>query len=287
MNAPYERVVEVDGARLSVVGHPLRNARGTVVIAPGFAEHAGRYSRLLTDLAARGYAGFVYDPRGHGRSTGPRGHTPSWGHLVADLGAVVDRLEAEGSLAPRRALWASSMGALVAAEWMPGAGRGRMHGLVLVAPYFAAVTAPPPGKRALARTIGALLPRLAQAHGLRGRQMSHDPNVIAAYDADPAICRVMTAGYFNAMRAAQVRVQAAGAAAVEVPVLLVHGAGDPIASLEAARAWMRRGAAAGSEEKVYPGLLHEPLNEPGGGRVFAEVARWLDHRILDVTRPGP
>jgi len=287
MPAPYESVVEVDGARLSVVGRPMRDARGGVVIAPGFAEHAGRYAQLMTDLAARGWAAFTYDPRGHGRSSGPRGHTPSWGRLGDDLGAVVDALEEDRVLPTRRALHASSMGALVAVEWMAGPGRGRFHGLALVAPYFAPVSPPPAGKVALARTVGAVLPRMAQAHGLRGRSMSRDPNVIAAYDLDRAITRVMSARYFNEMRAAQARVAARGAAGLDLPVLLVHGEADPIASPEAAREWMRTVTTAGSEERLYPGLLHEPLNELSRARVFADYARWLDRQVLAVTQPGP
>lgn len=287
MPAPYESVVEVDGARLAVAGRPMRDARGGVVIAPGFAEHAGRYGPLMTDLAARGWAAFTYDPRGHGRSSGPRGHTPSWAHLGDDLGAVVDALEEDGVLPPRRALHASSMGALVAVEWMAGPGRGRFQGLVLVAPYFAPGTPPPAGKVALARTVGMLLPRLAQPHGLRGRSMSRDPNVIAAYDLDPALTRVMSARYFNEMRTAQARVTARGAAGIDVPVLLLHGEADPIASPKAAREWMRTVTAAGSEEHVYPGLLHEPLNELSRARVFADYARWLDRQVLAASQPGP
>lgn len=287
MRAPFERTIDRDGTRLRVVGRPLSDARGAVVIVPGFAEHAGRYARLMRDLAARGYSSYGYDPRGHGRSGGARGHAPSWAALAADLSAVVDDLEANGDLRPRRALWASSMGALLAAEWLPGQRPGRFHGAVLVAPYFAPAHPPPAGKVLLARTVGALLPWLAQAHGLRGREMSRDPAVIAAYDSDPELTRVMSARYFNEMRAAQARVAARGADGLAIPVLLVQGGEDPIADLEAAKAYMRTATAPGSATRVYAGLRHEPLNEIDGVRVFADVARWLDHNVLDVTRHAP
>lgn len=287
MRAPFERMVERDGMRLRIVGRPLSDARGAVVIVPGFAEHAGRYARLMRDLAARGYSSYAYDPRGHGRSGGPRGHAPSWAALAGDLSAVVDDLEAHGDLRSHRALWASSMGALLAAEWLPAQPRGRFHGAVFVAPYFAPARRPPAGKVLLARTVGALLPRLAQPHGLRGREMSRDPAVIAAYDADPELNRVMSARYFNEMRAAQARVAERGADGLDIPVLLVQGGNDPIADLDAARAFMRTATAPGSDTRLYPGLLHEPLNEIDGVRVFADVARWLDHNVLDLTRHGP
>jgi lysophospholipase len=284
---PFQEFVAGDGVRLWVVGRPVTDPRGGILIAPGFGEHVGRYVRLMDDLAARGYSSFVYDPRGHGQSGGPRGHAPSWAALGADLTAVVDALEADGRLPPRRALLGASMGGLLAASWLP-AHRGRFHALVLVSPFFAPKLALPPAKVLLARTVGALLPTLAQATGIRGRQLSSDPAVVAAYDGDPHVTRVMSARYFNAMRAAQdALVRGAEGGVLDVPVLLLMGENDPIADVAAARAWMRTATAPGGEVRLYPGLLHEPLNELDRNRVLADLARWLDRRVLQATRPGP
>ena len=287
MRAPFERTIDSAGVKLRIVGRPIIDPRGGVLIVPGFAEHAGRYTRLMRDLAARGYASFTYDPRGHGRSGGARGHTPSWDQLGEDLSAVVNDLEENRDLPSRRALWASSMGALLAAEWLPRQPRGRFQAAVFVDPYLAAAVSPPPHKVLLARTVGALLPGLAQPHGLRGKDLSHDPSIIAAYDGDPELTRVMSAGYFNAMRAAQARVAAQGADGLDVPLLIIHGADDPIASLEAARKFRATCTTSGTDLRIYPGLRHEPLNEPEGTRVFADVARWLDHVVPEVRRIAP
>lgn len=284
-NTPFSSFVESAGARLRVVGRPVAEPRGGVVIVTGFAEHAGRWARLMDDLAARGYASFTYEPRGHGQSSGPRGHTPSWRALGDDLTAVVDALETGGRLPARRALLAASMGGLLATEWVP-AHPGRFHALVLVAPFLAPALAIPPAKVLLARTVGALVPALTQAHGLRGKDLSHDPAIAAAYDTDPAVVRGMSARYFVEMRAAQARVAAAGAAGVDVPVLLLQGGADPIARAATAEAWMKTAPVPGSEARIYPGLLHEPLNELERGRVFADLYRWLDRHVLETDRPA-
>jgi alpha-beta hydrolase superfamily lysophospholipase len=239
----------------------------------------------MDDLAARGYASFTYEPRGHGASSGPRGHTPSWSALADDLTAVVDALEAGGHLPPRRALLASSMGGLLAAEWVP-AHPGRFHALVLVAPFFEPALRIPASKIGLARTVGAIWPSFAQPHGLRGRDMSHDPAVVAAYDTDPAIVRVMSARWFAEMRAAQARVAAAGAGGIDVPVLLLQGGADPVARAAAAEAWMKTAKVPGSETRIYPGFLHEPLHESDRGHVFTDLYRWLDRHVLETARPG-
>lgn len=290
MNLPFELTIPSHGARLRIVGRPVADPRGGVVIAMGFGEHAGRYMRLQTDLAARGYASFVLEPRGHGASTGPRGHTPSWRALQDDLTAAVDALEAGRRLPPRRALLAQSMGGLVAAEWLPSH-PGHFHGLVLVAPFFAPARTLPPFKVALANVVSGVLPRLAQEHGLKGKEMSHDASVVALYDADPAAGRVMSARFFTEMRAAQARLRAAvanGTGAIEeAPVLLLQGSADGVASVPAAQAFMAALAKApGSEVRIYPGMLHEPLNELDRNRVVADLARWLDRHILGTNRIG-
>ena len=289
MKLPFELVVPVKGARLRVVGRPVADPRGGVVIAPGFGEHAGRYVRLQGDLASRGYASYVIEPRGHGGSSGPRGHASSWSTLHDDLTAAVELLEKERRLPPRRALLAQSMGGLLAAEWLP-THPGHFHGLVLVAPFFASAKALPPFKVALANVVSGVLPRLAQPHGLKGKEMSHDAAVIALYDADPAAGRVMTARFFTEMRAAQARMRAAiasgGGAIQEAPVLILHGAKDGIASMEAAKSFMSLAMAPGSEIRIYPGMLHEPLNELDRNRVLSDLARWLDRHVLGANRIG-
>lgn len=291
-SAPFELVVPARGAKLRVVGHPVADPRGGVVIAHGFAEHAGRWSRFQVDLAARGYASFVAETRGHGGSSGARGHTPSWAALGEDLTAVVDALEAERRLPARRALLGASMGGLVVAAWAP-AHAGRFHGYVLCSPYLAPARRLPAHKVALARIVSGVWPGLAQAHGLRGRELSHDATVVDAYDHDPRLVRVMSAGWFTQMRAAQARVAAAVAAGpdgpgkiADAPVLLLHGADDPIADPKAAEAFMALAQVPGSERRLYPGMLHEPLNELERNRVLADLARWLDRNILGTNRIG-
>ena len=66
---------------------------------------------------------------------------------------------------------------------------------------------------------------------------------------------------------------------IRVPVLMLLGGSDPVIDANASR---RIFASLGSLEKtliVYPEMLHEPLNELGRERVFADVASWLEERL--------
>ena len=55
---------------------------GVVVLVHGLHEHGGRYRSVAERLAAAGYAGYVVDHPGHGRSPGTRGNIGSMGGAV-------------------------------------------------------------------------------------------------------------------------------------------------------------------------------------------------------------
>lgn len=285
MAGTFELKVESDGVTLAVRGHEVMDPRGVLFVAPGFGEHGGRYGRLSQELGSRGYSTYVYDPRGHGRSTGARGHTPSWQALVDDLDRVLTALESTVRMPPSRALLGASMGAMVALDWMLSH-PDRMGGLAMAGPFFRAAFAPPIWKVALAQTVGAALPSFGQPHGLKGRDMSQDLVVASHYDTDPQITRVMTARYFHEYQAAQKRL-AGTASSVDFPVLVLHGGADPISSPEAAMRWAQAVPKPWCEWTVYQGMKHEVLNEFERGRVVSDLMYWLDRHVLAHAHPGP
>ena len=54
--------------RLSAEGSPS----ALLAIVPGFGEHIGRYHHLMEWFSTHGVSCAGVDPRGHGRSAGPR-----------------------------------------------------------------------------------------------------------------------------------------------------------------------------------------------------------------------
>jgi alpha-beta hydrolase superfamily lysophospholipase len=273
-----------DRETLVVSGHQVMDPRASVIVAPGFAEHSGRYGRLAQELASRGYSTYVYDPRGHGKSTGTRGHTPSWQALVDDFDRVIRSLDAKVDLTTRRALLGNSMGALVALDWMLSH-RGEVGGLAMAGPFFKSAFAPPIWKVALAETVGAALPAFGTPTGLKGRDMSKDIVVAAQYDADPLMTRVMTARYYHEYQAAQKRLFRL-APTVDFPVLVQQGGADPIASPEATAEWAKAVPKPWCEWTVYQGMRHEVLNEFERGRVVSDLMYWLDRHVLAHVVPG-
>ena len=79
-----------DGIRLHMQSwEPDDAPRAAVVLVHGFGEHSGRYRHVARALTGAGYAVLSGDNRGHGKSGGLRGHTPSYEHIMDDVGALV------------------------------------------------------------------------------------------------------------------------------------------------------------------------------------------------------
>ncbi|MCU0934733.1 MAG: lysophospholipase, partial [Gammaproteobacteria bacterium] len=91
--------------------------RAVVLLHRGH-EHSGRLQHVVDELGLDGYDVFAWDARGHGRSPGPRGDSPSFAALVRDLDAFVRHLTAEHGIAPGNvAVIGQSVGAVLAATW--------------------------------------------------------------------------------------------------------------------------------------------------------------------------
>jgi alpha-beta hydrolase superfamily lysophospholipase len=271
------RVVTADGLSLSSYSwSPAPSGLG-LVIAPGFSEYGERYAEVARFLGERGIAVVTYDPRGHGRSEGVRGHSPRWKALVGDLDHVIAGALAAGALPARWALLGASMGALVALDWAI-ARPEHAQALVLVAPFFRYGSRAPVWRVALAHAASAVAPTLAQPHGLRGAQLTTDPELSSLYDRDPRINRVMSARYYVEYRATQERLLASTVPG-RYPILVLHGEDDRIADPAPSRAFVSALSADRVTSYFYPCMRHEVLNERERERVYHDLAKWLERAL--------
>ena len=78
---------------------PKGTPRDQVVIAHGYAEHAGRYDAVARFLTARGFAVHALDHHGHGKSQGARAVIERFAQADADIDTLVDRVRSDSGLA--------------------------------------------------------------------------------------------------------------------------------------------------------------------------------------------
>ena len=75
--------------------------KGVVVLVHGFGEHSGRYlNTVIPMLVNADLAVVTYDNVGHGKSTGKRGHCPSYEALLDILKDAISKAKALFSKVP-------------------------------------------------------------------------------------------------------------------------------------------------------------------------------------------
>src|SRR5687768_11148386 len=176
-----------DGDNLAVQDWPLPDGvalRGVVVLVHGLGEHAGRYDHVARRLNSWGFAVRGYDQYGHGESDGVRGALPTATRLMDDLADVIDSTRKRIESGVPVILLGHSMGGLVTARTV-ALGQVQVDALVLSSPAL------DPGLNTFQKFLLATLPRIAPnltvGNGLDPDFVSRDPEVVAAYKADPRV----------------------------------------------------------------------------------------------------
>jgi acylglycerol lipase len=250
---------------------PESAPRADVVIVHGYAEHSGRYEHVGTALAGRGYAVHAFDLRGHGRSEGRRVFVRSMKEFLDDLDAFLQR-----NKHPERPLFllGHSMGGTVVALAAVTRETGA-QGMILSGP--ALTTSASPLMTRIVLLLGRLFPSL-RLRKLDAATVSRDPAVVAAYEADPLVDRgKIYAGTAAAMVRAT-RTIDKHEADIRLPLLIMHGTEDQLASPAGSQALHERASSTDKTLHLYAGLYHEIFNEPEQQAVIGDVLAWLDAR---------
>jgi len=246
---------------------PPGKSRGTVCLHHGHGEHAGRYHHVARAFARAGFAFLAFDARGHGRSGGPRGHSPSYARLLDDLDLVLARAPA----GPRLLYGHSMGGQIVLTRLLRDS--GGFSGAIITGAWLRLAFPAPAGKVLLARLLYALAPSVTLPTQLEQAALSRDPAVVAAYAADPLVhdrisfrlgIDLLDGGTSILRRAGELRTS----------LLLMHGEADRIMDCAATRTVHDRAGSTDKTLRLWPGLYHEIHNEPEWETVVEVATRW-------------
>jgi len=153
--------------------------------------------------------------------------------------------------------------------------------IVLSGPALAIGKDVSPLKMKLARLIRRVWPTLAMEAGLDVNGLSRDPEVVRRYQADPLVHGTATAA-FGASMTETIEATQLGPSRVKRPVLLLHGADDPLCDPDGSRRFfegLEAGEVAGHAIHVYPNLRHEIFNEPEREQVYQDMHDWIEERL--------
>lgn len=267
-----------DGTRLAWRTEvPDAEPRAWVGVVHGYGDHMGRYAQPMAALAREGFGVMAFDYRGHGKADGARADCGQWSDYLADLEAFWQRLE-EAAKGKPIVLLAHSHGALIVTHFVAGRTLPALKGAVLTAPFFALAFAPPALKLLGARLIKGVLPGLSIANELKPEQLSRDEAWQRETAADPLYVRTTTPRWFFETQAAQKRLEGLGPK-VTLPLLVLAGTADPIASMPAARAFFETVGSRDKTWKEYGDARHEVLMELGKEQVWGDISQWISAHL--------
>ena len=290
------RLVTVDGASLFArCAAPSDGApRGTVLLVHGMGEHSARYFHVAGWLVEQGFRVCAFDLRGHGRSEGRRGDIASYDLLLDDLDLVWKKMIApvlcehssdtsagdatlensDHAIAPVF-LYGHSLGGQLAINFAAENKPAGLCGLIVTSPWLELAFVPARWKLLIARLTLKLCPSFTQKTDVKPERLSRDLAFLASLSDLHLVHHRMSARmYFELVRGAAQAQE--NARRIFFPMLLIHGARDPVTSWKASQEFFK---AASSEDKtlhIYPEALHETHNDIDREIVRRDLLAWLD-----------
>lgn len=272
-----------DGQRLYGRTWQPVEVRASLLIVHGLSDHIDRYDEFARFLCQRGIRVIGYDQRGHGKSTGLRGHSPSFARLLLDLGELWQEHMVGGSLPY---LYGHSLGGCVVLNFVmrpPCPLPTPPDGVIASSPLLRPARRIPWWKEWTARAIHRVLPFVRFSTSIDPTELTHDPRVIDALQRDP---------YWHRRVSVRLGVEmlAAGEWAyqhpdcLKTPTLVMHGDQDCLTSLQACRDFCRANSRY-CQFVEFPGMRHELHHESGNLIVWKTVAEWIEKRA-GVPRPA-
>ena len=267
------KIESYDGLRLHGQGwEPDAEAKAVVCLVHGLGEHGGRYAHVAKAFNHAGYALMTCDLRGHGKSEGQRGHARDYTALMDDIFQLLERVKEQYPDLPLFLYGHSLGGNLVihyALRRLPS-----LAGVVASAPLFRTTIKPPAWKLAMLRAMCGVWPGMSVSSRLESTVLSHDPEVVQAYQEDPLIHdRISARLAVDMLRYGEWNL--AHAADLPCPLLLMHGTADRITSPKASREFALRAGAA-CTLKIWDDLYHALHNEPEQNQMLDYVLEWLE-----------
>jgi alpha-beta hydrolase superfamily lysophospholipase len=272
------------------------SGRALVLLHRGH-EHSGRLQHVVDELGLEDFTCFAWDARGHGRSPGARGDSPSFAASVKDVDVFVRHISAEYGIATRDiVVVAQSVGAVLAATWAHDYAP-LIRGLVLTAPAFKIKLYVPLARPALALWY-KLRGNFFITSYVKAKFLTHDAERIRSYETDPLITRDISARVLLGLYDASERV-VDDAQAIRLPTLVLISDSDWVVHLKPQETFFQRLGSSLKERHVLPGFFHDTLGERAREQAFvpirAFIARlftaapeqWMPRQpLLDAHRAG-
>jgi alpha-beta hydrolase superfamily lysophospholipase len=282
MRTPEERFfTTTDGTCLFYrywppVGSPLKHA---VIFFHRGHEHSGRLQHIVDEIDLSSIGMFAWDARGHGRSAIAKPELQNatrpatMGILVKDVDDFAHHiLQSFGIAIEDMAVVGQSVGGVLAATWVHDYAP-RIRSMVLASPAFSVKLYVPFARPAL-RLMHRMRGDFNVNSYVKPKALTHDPERIASYLADPLIRRPISVNILLALYSTADRIIEDAQAILTPTQLLISGA-DFVVRHRPQHAFFERLGSKEKEKHVFTGFYHDTLGEKERGPAIAKAREFL------------
>jgi len=265
--------LDIDQAKIIGYSWDLNSPKAVVCIIHGIGEHAGRYDRMAMNMNENGLAVLSMDLRGHGISSGKRGHCAPRLSVLSDIDCLLQEAQRRYPNVPI-VLYGHSMGGNIVLDY-------RRRGKFMVLPAGYVASAP---WIILVRKVNRLLlltmkifSEIKPDFQIKARIKNEDLGnlqVISLQQNKELRHDFITAR--TAVDGNKIGEELLKVPAIGKKLLLMHGDADKICSIEGSRKFSK--VTNDCEYVEWPGYYHEIHNgngEENGQKVIDYAIKWI------------
>lgn len=250
--------------------------KNIVIYVHSMGEHSGRYLFPIEYFIDRKVAFYGLDYRGHGKSSGKRGHIDLFSNYLNDLSTfinIVKKREAD----KRFFVMGHGLGGLIVVRYIEEC-PGFFEGAIISSAALKLKHDISPLMAYVGDKLSRYMPRFSMTNEIDPVNLTHDKDVVKKYMEDDLVHNKVTARFFTECSSAM-RVAFEKAETVTLPFLIMHAGADHVVSPDGSRQFYETIASPDKTLYIYQGMYHEILNEIDRVTVYKDIEKWIAPRL--------
>lgn len=252
-----------------------RETKAVVLLVHGMGEHSSRYADfVIPELLAKSMAVFTYDNFGHGKSSGKRGHCPSYEALLNVLDMMLSKAMGKVANVPVF-VYGHSMGGNLVVNYLLRY-KTKITGALVTSPFLRLAFQPPVWKMTMGKLLQRIAPSVTLPSELDVQAISRVADQVEKYKTDPLIHDRISPNYsFPIIEAGIWAIE--HAAKLETPTLMVHGSNDQITDYTATKEFTEKTSYA--RFILFDQGYHELHNDLEKEKLVSTLISWMEKRM--------
>ncbi len=252
-----------------------KNTKAVVVLVHGMGEHSTRYTTsVVPKLVEKEFSVVSFDHFGHGKTSGKRGHNPSFKAVLESISEVIKKAQ---KLHPNKPvfLYGHSMGGNAVINYTLRENH-TLKGVIATSPMLKLAFTPPAWKLSVGKIMQKIAPSITLPSELDASGISRVQEEVDLYTNDPLVHDKVSPNFsLSFFDAADWAME--NASKLETPMYLLHGTNDKIIDYKGTESFANKSEKA--TLKLYKGGYHELHNDLCKEEMLEDVVNWLNSQL--------